>query len=342
MEDPDDVFYPMDSIGYSKYMISRNGKIKAIWNDNIFNGTMADGGRLQVALINDEKKSKTIKLQILLALIFIGPRPSPMHSVDHADRNPLNNAIWNLRWFDKSEQRYNSKIAEIKYGKTVVQMTLEGFEIMTWFKASSAGKAFGKNDGSQISKACKDNTPLCGYLWKYCTEFIEGEEWMMMENDIYETMFFSNKGRVLDKKQRFSFGSYNPENKYRSITMRLKGTTTDVSRLMQRMIMLAFYPDDPRNFDPKYEVNHKNEIRKDNRLENLEFLTHPENVKYSAPPPGTERNRGRPVKQYDLAGNYIQTFPKLSATGVHSGNIRKVCTGKAKTAGGFIWKYAKQ
>ena len=60
----------------------------------------------------------------------------------------------------------------------------------------------------------------------------------------------------------------------------------------------------------------------------------------------------KPVNQFDLQGNYIQTFTsaKAAADSLNkitktsrgaSSHIADVCKGKRKTAYGFIWKYSK-
>ena len=50
------------------------------------------------------------------------------------------------------------------------------------------------------------------------------------------------------------------------------------------------------------------------------------------------------VNQYDLSNNYIKHFGSVSDASrdldIDKSNICKVCNGKAKSAGGFIWKYA--
>lgn len=45
-------------------------------------------------------------------------------------------------------------------------------------------------------------------------------------------------------------------------------------RIIHRLVLCAFVPKP----SPKHQCNHKNGIRHDNRLENLEWLTHRENV----------------------------------------------------------------
>lgn len=51
----------------------------------------------------------------------------------------------------------------------------------------------------------------------------------------------------------------------------------------------------------------------------------------------------KPVNQYDLNGNFIQSFQSISKASqilnIDSSSISKACRGKLKTTGGFIFKY---
>ena len=53
-----------------------------------------------------------------------------------------------------------------------------------------------------------------------------------------------------------------------------------------------------------------------------------------------------PVIQYSKEGEFIKQWPSLTdaseSLGIHHGNISKVCKGKRKTAGGFIWKFSEK
>jgi len=53
--------------------------------------------------------------------------------------------------------------------------------------------------------------------------------------------------------------------------------------------------------------------------------------------------RLKKINQYDLEGNFIQSFNSLTeaANAVHGskGNISQVANGKYKTAYGYKWKY---
>ena len=51
----------------------------------------------------------------------------------------------------------------------------------------------------------------------------------------------------------------------------------------------------------------------------------------------------KPVNQYDLNHNFIKEWPSAAeiarVLGLNKSHIGEVCRGKAKTCGGFIWKY---
>ena len=98
------------------------------------------------------------------------------------------------------------------------------------------------------------------------------------------------------------------------------------------------------------EVNHINEIKTDNRFENLNLMTRQENNNW-----GTRNERARKtninnpmrskqVAQYDKDGNLIQVWPSASEVervlGYSQGNISQCCNGKQKTAYGYFWKFA--
>ena len=100
------------------------------------------------------------------------------------------------------------------------------------------------------------------------------------------------------------------------------------------------------------EVNHINEDRNDNRVENLEWCTHSYNINF-----GTRNKRvgaknsvklfngkmSKQINQYTLDGTLVKTWPSISEIhrqlGYSTGCICDYLHGKYKSAYGYIWSY---
>ena len=116
---------------------------------------------------------------------------------------------------------------------------------------------------------------------------------------------------------------------YLFVVLCKKGKTFD--KRVNRLVAEAFIP----NPYKKTYVNHKNEIKTDNNVENLEWMTPKENSNYSV----------KKIKQYSKNNEYIKTWNNLEIIKeqleIDKGNIIKCCQGKRQTAGGYRWEYGK-
>lgn len=113
---------------------------------------------------------------------------------------------------------------------------------------------------------------------------------------------------------------------------------------VHRLVATAFIP----NPDNLPQVNHKDENKLNNNLENLEWCDAKYNSNY-----GTRNERGarkrfngkqsKPILQYTLNGEFLTEYPSLSEAGRQTGfNISLICHNcnyRYKTAYGYIWKY---
>ena len=109
--------------------------------------------------------------------------------------------------------------------------------------------------------------------------------------------------------------------------------------LIHRLVAQAFIPN-PQNLP---FVNHKDENKKNNREDNLEFCTQQYNNIYGTRIERASKSKSKPVLQYDKNGIFINEYPSIKDaerhTGIYKENICSVCKGKLKTAGGYVWRY---
>ncbi|MBO7713047.1 MAG: HNH endonuclease [Methanobrevibacter sp.] len=98
------------------------------------------------------------------------------------------------------------------------------------------------------------------------------------EVDGFEDYFVSSFGRVKSAKfgyEKIISTRLDSKNKYMLVCLCKKGKTK--MSLVHRLVAKAFIP----NPDNKPEVNHKNCITYDNRVENLEWVSRKENMKHA-------------------------------------------------------------
>lgn len=123
---------------------------------------------------------------------------------------------------------------------------------------------------------------------------------------------------------------------------------------VHRLVAQAFIP----NLNNYPQINHKDENKTNNCVDNLEWCTNEYNCNYGTRNERITQKQGKPwlgklgkdnptskqIHQYDIEGNLIKTWD--SATVIHrelgfdNSYISACARGKHKSAHGFIWKYA--
>lgn len=109
---------------------------------------------------------------------------------------------------------------------------------------------------------------------------------------------------------------------------------------IHRLVAQAFIP----NLKNLSDVNHKDEIKTNNNLDNLEWISHRDNLNYGTRNERVAKSNSKPIQQLDMkTGLIIATYPSASIaskeTGILISNISMAAKGKRKTTGGYGWKY---
>ena len=159
------------------------------------------------------------------------------------------------------------------------------------------------------------------------------EQWKIINNNFE----ISSYGRIRSR-ERYVFTYPNNIRHIPSKIMRLwehsngylSYNVRGKNELVHRLVAEYFIPN-PNNL---LEVNHKDNNRHNNNVDNLEWITHKNNAIHAV----SYRSDVKPVAQFDINGNLIKIWPSLSSTH-NASNIQKCCIGKRKTCNGYIWRY---
>lgn len=187
---------------------------------------------------------------------------------------------------------------------------------------------------------------------------LDGEFWADISGweDSHEV---SNYGRVRTKERDVLYNNgrtHHYRSKILKVFVNSKGycyvylsnqthKKAECSRRLHQVVLCAF----EKKPEGCNQINHKDENKLNNSLDNLEWCDGKYNMNYGLRTDIFRRKvtndprRSKKVKQLDLNDNVLKTFPSLRQIqreyGFQKVHIREACNGKLKTAYGYKWEW---
>lgn len=179
------------------------------------------------------------------------------------------------------------------------------------------------------------------------------EKWKDIKG--YEGLYqISNLGRV-KSLERFTDDGHHVMPKilsqssakgYLKVGLSKKGKCKTI--YVHKLVAEAFIP----NVYNLPEINHKDENKENNRVDNLEWCTYYYNIHYGS---AIQRGRGKQLnnkrtsksvlkigKNNEIISKYDSINEASRQTNINCVNICQCCNKKRKTAGGYKWVFAKE
>ena len=177
----------------------------------------------------------------------------------------------------------------------------------------------------------------------------------------YEDYLIFDDGRVFSlKSNRFLKLSPHKSANGTYLSVELFNSNGSKRLLVHRLVAMAFIP----NPDNLPQVNHKDENKHNNHVNNLEWCTAKYNMNYGEAAKTRHLNidysksfykenaikngiaSRKPVSQFSKDGSFIKNYDSAKQahleTNVNHSHICECCSGKLKSAGGYVWKYRKE
>lgn len=180
-----------------------------------------------------------------------------------------------------------------------------------------------------------------------------------MNNEIWKTIegypnyMVSNLGRVKSCKRTIMRNNGHPQTINEKILKSCNDGGSGYLRVnlykegkekkyyIHRLVAQAFL-DNPNNLS---QVNHIDEDKTNNCVENLEYCDVSYNINYGTRNERVSKTKSIPILQFTREMEFIKRWESATQVerelGIDQGNICMCCKGKIKTCGGYVWGYEK-
>ena len=248
--------------------ISNMGRIRT-YSGKIVRGWLNGNGRASKGI-----GGKTYLVSRLILAAFVGPPADPKMDAGHMDNDKTNDRLSNLQWQTHRDNiKENKSLPTTNNSHDLVKKKCryrrKGTNAWTIHESvTELSKSLGYKTTGAVSSVANGKRVHSKHEVEFLEEAtdMEGEEWRRVPDT--QTIRVSNMGRLCYATGVISYGGRN--GKYLHYQEHASGESTSVHELVMR----AFVGPRPEGND----IDHINSDTTDNRLCNLQYLTHDENV----------------------------------------------------------------
>jgi hypothetical protein len=314
---------------FPNYSISTLGRVNA--NGVIMRPSIANGYPI-ASLKHREGHSKSFAIHVLMALVFLGPRPKG-HDVTHKDDVKTNGRLSNLAYDTKSN---NITQAQRIFKRPLVATSNQG-DTIHFSCPKDASKHFMMSEDTIRYHLAHDSClwhDSNNWEFKYTSDSkkqpkqlapTDRTDWRPLAGfQEYECL---PDGRIRRIGSKYLRAASKGDRDYYYLCMRKN--KHDYSCAVHVLICETFHGPRP---SPKHMANHLDEDKTNNHASNLSW---DEN--------NTEYSLGQPVECLQTDGTW-KWYPSIKRAQKETGaaNICNAVQGKIKTSGGFVWRKAEQ
>lgn len=156
----------------------------------------------------------------------------------------------------------------------------------------------------------------------------------MTDSEGYEGLYaVTDCGKIWSYRKNRFLNPFTTRGYYR---VRLCKDGVSKQFFIHRLVAKTFLPN-PQKLP---QINHKNENKKDNRVDNLEWCNTKYNINYGKHNEKVAKSHCKKVYCIELDSVFESAKQAAKQLNLSNSNIAKCCKGKYKTTGGYHWKYA--